>query len=122
MSAFMQPQITAYQSWWMVETAHEGTIFLPAEDFSRQELRAEYSHPAQRGVGRRPSLPAFTPTITKVQGFGCRMSAPGYMDSTEWSVFETEAEAEKHLDEEFGCEFDDDEEFQGAFIANDFEC
>jgi hypothetical protein len=28
-------------------------------------------------------------------GYGVRLSAPGYLDCTEWEVFETEAEAEE---------------------------
>lgn len=32
-------------------------------------------------------------------GYGARLSAPGYMDCTEWSVFDTEDEAREYLDE-----------------------
>ena len=35
------------------------------------------------------------------------LSAPGYLDCTPWSVFETEEEAEQYLAEMFG---DDEEE------------
>jgi hypothetical protein len=31
------------------------------------------------------------------EGFGARMSAPGYLDATEWTVFDTAEEAEKYL-------------------------
>jgi len=33
------------------------------------------------------------------EGYGVRLSAPGYMDCTEWSVFDTEAECRDHLAE-----------------------
>ena len=37
------------------------------------------------------------------KGWGCRLSAPGYMDCTEWSgVFETEKEAAECLLKEYG--------------------
>jgi len=32
--------------------------------------------------------------------WGCRLSAPGYLDATPWSVFETQAEAEEYLAEQ----------------------
>lgn len=33
--------------------------------------------------------------------FGARLSAPGYMDCTEWVVFDTEKEAQDFLDEAY---------------------
>ena len=36
-------------------------------------------------------------TITRVEGYGARLSAPGYMDCTPWTVFATEEEAEEYL-------------------------
>lgn len=37
-------------------------------------------------------------------GYGARLSAPGYVDCTEWSVFSTEREASEHLDDLSGGE------------------
>ncbi len=34
-------------------------------------------------------------------GWGAQMSAPGYMDQTEWDVFDTEQEAWDHLKEHY---------------------
>ncbi|MEK6832731.1 MAG: hypothetical protein AABY32_01675 [Nanoarchaeota archaeon] len=45
-------------------------------------------------------------TVEVTDGYGARLSAPGYMDCTEWSVFETEQEAIDYIDEFYG----DDEE------------
>ena len=43
--------------------------------------------------------------IESVFGYFCRLSAPGYLDCTEWSgEFETEKEASDYLDELFGDE------------------
>src|SRR5579872_758188 len=47
--------------------------------------------------------------IKKREGWGARLSAPGYMDCTEWSVFDSETEARSHLTEMYG---DDDENSQ----------
>ena len=35
-----------------------------------------------------------------VKGYGARLSAPGYLDCTEWTVFDTEEEANAYLDEQ----------------------
>lgn len=37
-------------------------------------------------------------------GWGARLSAPGYMDHTEWSIFDTEQEALDYLRDELGSE------------------
>lgn len=41
-------------------------------------------------------------SVQAVFGHGVRLSAPGYLDCTEWSVFDTEEEAVKYLDEMYG--------------------
>jgi hypothetical protein len=41
-------------------------------------------------------------TVELIEGFGARLSAPGYMDCTEWCVFETEEEATTYLVEMYG--------------------
>lgn len=37
------------------------------------------------------------------EGYLARMSAPGYLDCTEWSAFKTEKEAKDFLEEAYGC-------------------
>ena len=39
-----------------------------------------------------------------IQGYGARLSAPGYMDCTEWCVFDSVEEAEEYLTETYGDE------------------
>jgi len=46
-------------------------------------------------------------SIERRTGFLARMSAPGYMDATEWNLFDSEAEAEEYVRENYQ---DDDEE------------
>jgi hypothetical protein len=48
-------------------------------------------------------------SIELVYGYGARMSAPGYMDRTDWSVFGTVEEAEEYLEEYYGDEEDEEE-------------
>lgn len=39
------------------------------------------------------------PIIRTVFGYGVRLSAPGYLDCTEWEVFETETAADERAQE-----------------------
>jgi hypothetical protein len=43
-------------------------------------------------------------------GYGACMSAPGYMDCTPWSVYDTEEEANAALDEMYDDDDDESEE------------
>lgn len=38
-------------------------------------------------------------SISRIKGYGARLSAPGYLDCTEWTVFATEKEAKAYLAE-----------------------
>lgn len=39
--------------------------------------------------------------VRRVEGWGARMSAPGYLDCTDWVVFSTFEEAEEYLEETY---------------------
>lgn len=76
--SFMQPAITMELTWWEVTTRCGESFILPHDlpldiDWNRVE------------------------TIERREGHGARLSAPGYMDCTEWSVHRTEAEAAQYL-------------------------
>ncbi len=105
MSDFMQRQVTGLENWLRVETAR-GTDFVRIADtslFVRDSVTR--THPMSNAERFE--------TVTKIQpytdgepqewenikGYGARLSAPGYLDCTEWSVFDTREEAEKYLDE-----------------------
>jgi hypothetical protein len=49
-------------------------------------------------------------SISARTGWGARMSAPGYLDCTDWSVFDSEDEARAFLAEFYGDEDGDDED------------
>lgn len=61
-----------------------------------------------------------TPYVIEVQnsGYCCRMSAPGYLDCTDWAWFATRQEAVEYLDEYYGDDYDadDDDESDGPLI------
>jgi hypothetical protein len=93
--AFMQRQITKKREWWEVDGTC-GTEFFDKEDFTEDEARENYSGEVW--------------TVESRTGHGARLSAPGYMDCTEWSVFDTVAEAQAYLDEYYPEDEEDETE------------
>lgn len=110
---------------WEIETRH-GTCILPGDLVS---LDAPF-YERETDIGG--SLGAFLDYIPescgscklediisaeRKTGWGARLSAPGYLDCTEWSLFETEGEAIAYIVETYGDEFqgddDDGEEGEG---------
>jgi len=69
----MEPEIVE-GDWWQIET-REGTEWLPADV-------------CQPSDAREPIISA-----QLVHGWGCRLSMPGYVDATDWSVCDTHDEA-----------------------------
>lgn len=89
----MQAQIVGPQDWWEVETNH-GTSWVQCEDVGyRDEVNAV------RLLDYLPDTHV-TSDIMRWEfksGYGARLSAPGYLDCTEWVVLDTEDEAREHL-------------------------
>jgi hypothetical protein len=105
MSNFMQRQITGNENWLVVETT-QGTEFIRIADVSlfvrnseqisqplTDDEREETIEKIQEYTEGKPQ------SWENIRGYGARLSAPGYLDCTEWSVFDTREEAEKYLDE-----------------------
>jgi len=106
--AFMQPEILK-GSWLMVDGDH-GIDAIPAQLFDPAVLNSFGHTHAEWTV--EPDSEGFEKLCAHVRdytenrniysinlrrGYGARLSAPGYMDCTEWSVFDTEQEAEEYL-------------------------
>jgi len=103
---FMQPQFR-YDTWLKVEG--DTTSYIPAD------LVPEALHDGILITDDNPEFPELVTQIVpflaegegadsiyaveKIEGWGARMSAPGYMDCTEWSVFPTKEEAEQYIQE-----------------------
>ena len=111
--SFMEKQIE-FGKWIEVDTTH-GIFFIPANmvgTLEYDEENEEYTDEAKKRL--LPYLEVFKiediHSIEERKGFGARMSAPGYLDCTEWSVFDTEQEAEQYLDDYYGDEEAEDEE------------
>lgn len=84
---FMQNEITEKQKWFAVE-GNEGIYFFPADCFNKAEAKKNY-----------PGKPE---SVKTVWGYGARLSAPGYLDATDWTVFSSRKAAENYLEETFG--------------------
>lgn len=79
---FMQPEIV-HGDWHSID-GNMGIEVFPAEYFSLEEAQENYS---SGDIWEAET----------VTGYGARLSAPGYMDCTEWSVFALESDAIGYL-------------------------
>lgn len=93
--SFMQPQIMK-DDWYEVE-ANNGTDYVPVSACGKVKKTKQLRDYVEGEPKSRKLLKGW---------FGARLSAPGFLDCTEWSVFKTVEEAEKYLEETYG----DDEE------------
>ncbi len=109
--AHMEPEIVYGQ--WILVDGPAGTEHIEADLVGQVE---EYPKPGQPGTGDEPGgerqpipipdeLQAYVENTTAweikvVSGWGARLSAPGYLDATPWTVFETEEEARAYLADE----------------------
>ena len=115
---FMQKQITTKRKWYEIET-NCGTFFVDVEDVDGGKFAASLAqgidldalNPTQREKIAEQFLQYTEASelehISVREGFGARLSAPGYLDCTEWAVFSTTEEADKYLNEMYG---EDEEE------------
>ena len=92
--AFMERQVE-FGEWWEIDT-DGGVFYAPRWNMSKDDVFNDF-----------PS--GSITTIGTVSGYGARLSAPGYLDCTEWTVFGTEAEAHQFL-EDFYPEDEEDTE------------
>ena len=104
---FMERQITQKQNWLRVETTH-GTEFVPAQELNIETTDTDNAvdHPLFDTV--QLYCEGEPQSWENIQGYGARLSAPGYLDRTEWTVFDTVKECEEYLDENYPE--DEDEE------------
>ena|ERR1700726_456542 len=115
MSNFMQRQVTGSENWVSVETT-AGTEFVRVADtslFVRDSVTL--THPMS-DEDRNTTIEKIRPYVEgkpqsweNIKGYGARLSAPGYLDCTEWMVFDTREEAEQYLDEAYADDENDAE-------------
>ena len=102
---FMEPEITKSRKWVEIETAM-GTWYVEPEYIPGEVLK-EIRGKGDLSKEARDELADYTEVFSAediydariITGIGARMSAPGYLDCTDWSVFETVEEAREWLEE-----------------------
>jgi hypothetical protein len=112
---FMQKQVTNCQAWIRVETSC-GTEFIDAVSLGLNLRDSQTKTHTLTGKEREKIISSLSQycegTIQEwetIRGYGARLSAPGYLDCTEWTVFDTAEEAQAYLDDTY----EDEEESEG---------
>lgn len=88
--SFMQRQIVL-GDWYAVETTN-GTEIIEADLVSKTPVNNDFEDYCE---GEVESFEL------KKNKYGARLSAPGYMDRTDWTIHDTAEEAAKYLDENY---------------------
>lgn len=90
--AFMEPEVTDKQEWAEVETSAGGWA-VPFDVLSKSEAararRGDFEPLLQYTEGTK----VYSDRSRIRKGYGVRLSAPGYMDATEWEVYGSKKEA-----------------------------
>lgn len=105
--SLMQRQVTDKQTWILIDGT-DGITFIPSDVDTRiaRALNAGDDSEAERlALGYYDGSQIFSVEFT--EGYGARLSAPGYMDCTPWDVFDSQAEAEQYLRDEYPEDEDD---------------
>lgn len=114
--SFMQKQVTGSRNWLRVET-RQGTTFVDSSslclfvrnsDSTSQPLSDE-EHDEYAAI-IEPYVDGIPQQWENIKGFGARLSAPGYMDCTDWCVFDSEDEANEYLADNYPDEDEDESE------------
>lgn len=105
--SFMQPQIR--YGLWVRADFSDGVFFAPADSVSPlpsvgRTLREEDAgfDDLLDAVSSMLDGSGVPDSLEVIEGWGARLSAPGYMDCTEWVVLPTEEEAKEYLLDAYG--------------------
>lgn len=85
----LTPQIIL-DDWFVVNLANDETVVYPRSLFTREAVSELH--------------PDATDIEEEGKKIAARLSAPGYLDRTEWALFDTKEEAMEYLMEEYGDE------------------
>jgi SAM-dependent methyltransferase len=98
-AGFMQPQVTKGDV--LVVETDDGTAYIPAGEAKQLMVMTRNSSPEEVNVAVAEFLGLGEDEVSDVSmesnKYLARTSAPGYMDSTDWSMFDTEQEAWEYL-------------------------
>lgn len=113
--SFMQRQITKKRRWIEIDGTC-GVTAVDLEDLTQDQRKIADSVDGDDSADSADLQAHFgeyyegkVQSVTVREGYGARLSAPGYLDCTEWTVFDTVKEAEEHLTDMYGDEDEDAE-------------
>jgi len=119
---FMTPEIIKDR--WLCADGPQGTEYVPLSVWARNEIDDIIKSYQKEGAEKDPAivnnLSKYTEnsefwSLRVIDGYGARLSASGYLDCTEWSVFDTEQEARVHIEQQYevcsscGADFAEDD-------------
>ena len=113
---FMRPRFTNEIEWLEIDGT-EGIAFIPSDIISSVDWATLTDEDSDEETLRRIAQGWYNGKVWGVsttKGFGARLSAPGYMDATDWTVFPTLDEAKSHLVDMYGNDIELDEESNEA--------
>lgn len=100
--AFMEPEVIRGYGY-IVETNDGSSFVVPAAILEGKPTAHNLMQYAPENVGRRHQ------SHEKVKGFFAHLTAPGYLDQTDWEFLETQAEVDAWIEAEEEGDEDDDE-------------
>lgn len=118
---FMEREITDKQLWFVVD-GNCGTDYVPAHvvQYPRihrlvTDVEVTYADSPMVFSLLHSYIKDYTENttitgITLISGYGARLSAPGYLECTDWCVFDTVTEAEQYLKDAYSEDDEDDED------------
>lgn len=96
----MQPQLTTRQLWVMID-GPQGTEFIQGDLIDLSTIKSFDSDklvPLPESISMYAEN-RFIYSLDIIKGYGIRLSMPGYLDCTPWSVYSTKNEAINALKE-----------------------
>lgn len=105
----MHPQLTTRDHWLVIETT-DGVFYLDweyagsAKEYLKDPENISFAAIANELHIYTEVGPEDIHNISDTWGYGARLSAPGYLDSTYWAVFETQKQAAQYLIDTFGSD------------------
>lgn len=105
--AFMEPEVIKGRGW-EVETS-DGTFYVPGMVLEEKASKRTLMQYAPEPISPRATVHRWR----EVTGYFARLSAPGYLDATDWEFFRTAREAEAWEAEQESDDGDDDGEDDG---------
>lgn len=107
---FMEYHTTEKQEWILID-GDAGVTFIPADVDLDLQFAIVRGHDAiAEDLAMKYYDGAHIYSVELTEGYGARMTAPGYMDCTPWNVFDTLEEAEQYLRDEYPQDDGENEE------------